>query len=34
MLDYLSYGSTMILYGGLSETPASGINTISFIGKS
>jgi hypothetical protein len=34
MLDYLSYGSTLILYGTLSEAPAGGINTISFIGKS
>ena len=33
MLDYLGFGSTLILYGTLSEEPAGGINTIGFIGK-
>jgi hypothetical protein len=33
MLDYLGYRSTVILYGLLSDQPAGGINTVSFIGK-
>lgn len=33
MLDFLGYASTLILYGTLSEKPAGGIKTISFIGK-
>ena len=33
MLDYMTFGSTLILYGTLSEKPAGGINTIGFIGK-
>lgn len=33
MLEYLSFKSTLILYGFLSEELAGGINTISFIGK-
>ena len=33
MLDYMSFGSTLILYGLLSEKPASNINALSFIGK-
>lgn len=33
MLDYMTFGSTLILYGTLSEQPAGGINTIGFIGK-
>lgn len=34
MLDYLGFGSTLILYGLLSDQPAAGIKTINFIGKS
>jgi hypothetical protein len=34
MLDYMGFGSTLILYGLLSEQPAGGIKTIGFIGKS
>lgn len=34
MLDYMGFGSTLILYGLLSEEPAAGIKTIGFIGKS
>jgi len=34
MLDYMGFGSTLILYGLLSEQPAAGIKTIGFIGKS
>lgn len=34
MLEYMGFGSTMILYGLLSEKPASNINVIGFIGKS
>ena len=34
MLDYMGFGSTLILYGLLSEKPAGGINTIAFLGKS
>ena len=34
MLQYLTFNSTLILYGTLSETPAGGIQTIHFIGKS
>jgi hypothetical protein len=33
MLDFMDFGSTLILYGLLSEKPAGGIQTISFIGK-
>ena len=33
MLEYLGYASTLILYGLLSEKPAGGIKTVSFIGK-
>ena len=33
MLDYLGFGSTLILYGLLSDQPAGGIKTINFIGK-
>jgi len=33
MLDYLTFGGTLILYGLLSEQPAGGIDTIGFIGK-
>jgi NADPH:quinone reductase-like Zn-dependent oxidoreductase len=34
MLDYMSFGSTLILYGLLSDQPAGNIRTIGFIGKS
>jgi hypothetical protein len=34
MLDYMGFGSTLILYGLLSDQPAGGIKTIGFIGKS
>ena len=34
MLNFLGFGSTLILYGLLSERPAGGIDTIGFIGKS
>lgn len=34
MLEYMGFGSTLILYGLLSEQPAGGIKTIGFIGKS
>ena len=33
MCDFLGFGSTVILYGTLSEKPAGNINTIAFIGK-
>ena len=33
MLDFMGFGSTLILYGLLSEQPAGGINTIGFLGK-
>ena len=33
MLDFMGYGSTLILYGLLSEESAGGINTINMIGK-
>ena len=33
MLDYLSFGGTLILYGLLSEKPAGAIDTIGMIGK-
>merc|ERR1712060_272975 len=33
MCDFLGFGSTVILYGTLSEKPAGKINTIAFIGK-
>ena len=33
MLDFMGFGSTLILYGTLSEKPAGNINTIAFIGK-
>jgi len=34
MLEYLTFGGTLMLYGLLSEKPAGGIDTIGFIGKS
>lgn len=34
MLKYMGFGSTVILYGLLSDQPAGNINTIGFIGKS
>jgi len=33
MLRYMNFGSTLILYGLLSEQPAGGIHTIEFLGK-
>lgn len=33
MLEYMSFKSTLILYGLLSDKPAGGIRVISFIGK-
>lgn len=33
ILEYMTFGSTCILYGLLSDRPAGSINTISFIGK-
>jgi hypothetical protein len=33
MLDYIGFGSTLILYGVLSDKPASGVKVIHFIGK-
>mmetsp|Transcript_597 Transcript_597/g.1145 ORF Transcript_597/g.1145 Transcript_597/m.1145 type:complete len:149 (-) Transcript_597:41-487(-) len=33
MLDFMTYKSTLILYGILSDKPAGGVNTVSFIGK-
>ena len=33
MLGYLGFGSTLIIYGVLSESPAGGIKVIPFIGK-
>ena len=33
MLRFLNFGSTLILYGLLSEKPAGGIQTIEFLGK-
>lgn len=33
MLEYLGFGSTLIIYGLLSEKPAGGIKVIPFIGK-
>ena len=33
MLEYLTFGGTLILYGLLSERPAGNIDTIGFIGK-
>ena len=33
MLEYLTFGGVLILYGLLSEQPAGGIDTIGFIGK-
>jgi len=33
MLEFLGFGSTLILYGLLSEEAAGGINTINMIGK-
>lgn len=33
MLEYMGFKSTLILYGLLSDKPASGIKVISFIGK-
>lgn len=34
MLEYMGFGSTLILFGLLSDQPAGGIKTIGFIGKS
>lgn len=34
MLEYLTFGGTLILYGLLSDKPAAGIDVIGFIGKS
>ena len=34
MLKFMAFGSTLILYGLLSDKPASNINTLHFIGKS
>jgi len=33
MMDFMGFGSTVLLYGLLSDKPAGGINTIGFIGK-
>ena len=33
MMEFMGFGSTVILYGLLSDRPAGGINTIGFIGK-
>lgn len=33
MLGWLGFGSTLIIYGVLSEQPAAGIKVIPFIGK-
>lgn len=33
MLNFMGFGSTLILYGLLSDKPAGGINTIGFLGK-
>ena len=33
MMEFLGFGSTVLLYGLLSDKPAGGINTIGFIGK-
>ena len=33
MMEFLGFGSTVILYGLLSDRPAGGINVIEFIGK-
>jgi hypothetical protein len=33
MLRFMNFGSTLILYGLLSEKPAGGIHTIEFLGK-
>lgn len=33
MMEFLGFGSTVILYGLLSDKPAGGINVIGFIGK-
>jgi len=33
MLDFMGFASTLILYGLLSDKPASGIDVIGFIGK-
>jgi hypothetical protein len=34
MLEYMGFESTLILYGLLSDQPASGVKVIGFIGKS
>lgn len=33
MLNFMGFGSTLILYGLLSDQPAGNINTIGFLGK-
>lgn len=33
ILEFMGFGSTLILYGLLSDKPAGGINVIGFIGK-
>lgn len=33
MMEFMGFGSTVLLYGLLSDLPAGGINTIGFIGK-
>ena len=33
MLRFMNFGSTLILYGLLSEKPAGGIYTVEFLGK-
>lgn len=33
MMEFMNFGSTLILYGLLSDKPASGIDVIGFIGK-
>lgn len=33
MLNFMGFGSTLILYGLLSDKPAGGIDVIGFIGK-
>jgi len=33
MMEFMGFGSTVLLYGLLSDSPAGGINTIGFIGK-
>ena len=33
MLEFMGFGSTLIVYGLLSDLPAGAINSINFIGK-